>query len=425
VDKQIIMRKRFSLAACFSFSLLTVLLFSGCLKDDCSNTYTIYAPVYKTLTQVRADMKSGQPQAIEQPGKIYLFGKYIFWNELNKGIHIIDNSNPAVPKNISFIKVPGNVDIAVKGSYLYADNYSDLVVFDISTPTNVVPVKFLNKVFTDRGSYYWSTSANPDSIMVVVDYKQKDTVVDCNTANIWSGRLAYDALSTASGAQFYVKNPSGLGGSMARFAIANDHLYSVSYSQLSSFNINIPYEPKLTNTKQIGWNIETIFPFQDKLFIGSTSGMFIYNISDASDPTLVSQFSHVRSCDPVIADEKYAYVTLRSGTSCEGFTNQLEVLDISQLTQPSLLKTYQMTNPHGLAKDENLLFICDGKDGLKVFNAADVHNLKLIKTIGGLETFDVIAFNNVAIVVAKDGLYQFNYSDSNNIRQISKITIEQ
>jgi hypothetical protein len=418
------MKKLFSSTAYFSFLLLTVLLFSGCLKDQCSNTYTIYTPVYKTLTQVRADMKSGQPQAIEQPGKIYLYGNYIFWNELNKGIHIIDNSNPKTPKNISFIKVPGNVDIAVRGSYLYADNYSDLVVFDISTPTHVVPVKFMNKVFTDRGGYYWSTSTNPDSIMIVVDYQQKDTVVDCNTFRTWSGRMEYDALSSASGAQFYVKNPTGIGGSMARFAIASDHLYSVTYSQLSAFNINIPYEPKLTNTKNIGWNIETIFPFQDKLFIGSNSGMFVYDINDASNPTFVSQFSHVSSCDPVIADEKYAYVTLRSGTACQGFTNQLEVLDISQITQPSLLKTYSLTNPHGLAKDDNLLFICDGKDGLKLYDATDVNSLKLIKTISGLETYDVIAFNNIAIVVANDGLYQFDYSDSNNIKQISKITIQ-
>jgi hypothetical protein len=420
------MRKLFSFTAYLTVTFLTGLILQGCLKDECSNTYTIYTPVYKTLTQVRAEMRSGQPQSVEHPGKIYIYGKYIFWNELNKGIHVIDNSNPSAPKNISFIKVPGNVDIAVKGSYLYADNYSDLVVFDISTPTNVVPIKFIEKAFTDRGSFYWSTSTNPDSILIAIDYQQKDTVVDCNTMHIWRETALADArFNTSSGAAFYVKNPTGMGGSMARFAIAKDHLYSVSYSMLSSYNINIPYEPKLTNSKQVGWNIETIFPFQDKLFIGSTSGMFIYNINDASNPTLMSQFSHVRSCDPVIADEKYAYVTLRSGTACQGFTNQLEVLDITNLSQPSLLKTYPMTNPHGLSKDDNVLFICDGKDGLKVYNASDANNLQLKKTIGGIETFDVIAFNGIAIVVANDGLYQFDYTDSNNIRQISKITISQ
>jgi hypothetical protein len=60
-----------------------------------------------------------------------------------------------------------------------------------------------------------------------------------------------------------------------------------------------------------------------------------------------------------------------------------------------------------------------------VYNASDVNNLQLKKTISGIVTFDVIAFNGIAIVVANDGLYQFDYTDSNNIRQISKINISQ
>ena len=54
----------------------------------------------------------------------------------------------------------------------------------------------------------------------------------------------------------------------------------------------------------------------NRLFIGSQTGMFIYNLSNPDNPVQDGQFNHVRSCDPVIADEKYAYVTLRSG-SCQ------------------------------------------------------------------------------------------------------------
>ena len=86
----------------------------------------------------------------------------------------------------------------------------------------------------------------------------------------------------------------------------------------------------------------------------------------------------MQSCDPVIADEKYAYVTLRTGTTCNGVNNRLEILDIANINSPSLVKTYEMTNPHGLSKDGNLLFVCDGANGLKVYNASDVNNLKLI-----------------------------------------------
>lgn len=153
------------------------------------------------------------------------------------------------------------------------------------------------------------------------------------------------------------------------------------------------------------------------------TGMYVYNVINPDAPVQAGQFQHVRTCDPVIADDTYAYVTLSSGNVCQGFTNELDVLKLNNITDPQLLKVYPLTNPKGLSKSGNYLFICDGAAGLKVFNAADVMNLQLIKTISGIDTYDVIAYNNTALVVAKDGLYQYDYSDINNIRQLSKITV--
>lgn len=101
----------------------------------------------------------------------------------------------------------------------------------------------------------------------------------------------------------------------------------------------------------------------------------------------------------------------------------MDVLNINDISNPVLVKSYPLTNPHGLSKDKNVLFVCDGADGLKIFDASDDANIILIKQITGLETYDVIANNNKAIVIAKDGLYQYNYTDINNIELLSKITI--
>jgi hypothetical protein len=150
--------------------------------------------------------------------------------------------------------------------------------------------------------------------------------------------------------------------------------------------------------------------------------MFIYQTTNPAQPTRVSSFQHARSCDPVIADDNYAYVTLRSGTMCNGFTNQLDVINITNLSSPSLVKSYNLQNPHGLSKDGNTLFICDGKGGVKVFDAADVNNIKLLHTTTGIDAYDIIAMNNLAIVVGKDGLYQFDYSDRNKLKLISVVS---
>jgi hypothetical protein len=144
--------------------------------------------------------------------------------------------------------------------------------------------------------------------------------------------------------------------------------------------------------------------------------------SSPTSPTMIGGFEHVRTCDPVIGDGNYAYVTLRSGTPCQGYTNELDILNITDMGNPQLVSVYKLlNNPRGLSKDNNNLFICDGPDGLKVFNVADATNVQFIKQLKDTETYDVIAENGVAIVIGSDGLYEYDYSDIQNIHLLSKL----
>lgn len=407
-------------------AIFFVFTFQGCLKDSYTRTYTYtyYNPVYKTSADVRANIKSNAAQPVEKPGKIYIKGQFIFLNEVDKGIHVIDNSNPAQPRNIGFIDIPGNMDIAVKENILYADLYTDLVAIDITDPHNVLLKKIVENIFPRR---YYDTYFKPDSTKVIVKWEKRDTTIrEQQDLENWRRRgdtfMNFSGGNVGSGSSKSAA-PYGVGGSMARFAIANERLYTAGEQNLDVFNITNASDPVNIARKNMGWNIETIYPFRNKLFIGSQTGMLIYNINNPDNPVKEGVFEHARVCDPVIADNQYAYVTLRSGAKCQGFTNQLDILNLTNLTNPTLLKTYQLTNPYGLSKDGNTLFICDGRDGLKIYNAANVSKLQMIKQIAGIETYDVIAFNGIALVVAKDGLYQFDYADLNNIYLKSKILI--
>ncbi len=75
-------------------------------------------------------------------------------NDLNTGIHIIDNSNHNQPVKIAFLNLPLSTEIAVKGNYLYANNYVDLVVFDISQPANPKLVKRVSNIFPPENQQY-------------------------------------------------------------------------------------------------------------------------------------------------------------------------------------------------------------------------------------------------------------------------------
>jgi hypothetical protein len=266
-----------------------------------------------------------------------------------------------------------------------------------------------------------------------VGYSQRDTTIDCDTYERWSGCRSCEVMD-ANGTPIFVGPPirggtlanaatgTGVGGSMARFTIVNDFLYGVSMSKLYAISLYNPAQPVVTNEKDLGWGIETIFPFKDKLMIGSNTGMFIFSLDYPSNPFQLGQFSHARSCDPVIADGSYAFVTLRSGNTCVGNDNQMDVLDISNPVSPQLVKTYPMDNPRGLSKDGNTMLVCDG-NALKVYDASNVNALQLLQTISNTEAFDVIAIDKLAIVVGKDGLYQYDYSNPSAVTLRSKMLL--
>ncbi|RDB07990.1 hypothetical protein [Runella aurantiaca] len=140
-----------------SFILLTISLFVllGCVSevsDDIAPPGAPefkgegYRPVYLSADEMR-NVTTEAPQALRRPGKIYVKGSYLFINEQGKGVHLLNNADPAAPQKISFIKIPGNVDIAVKGNLMYADNGRDFVVLNIADPTNVRLVKRIENAF--------------------------------------------------------------------------------------------------------------------------------------------------------------------------------------------------------------------------------------------------------------------------------------
>jgi hypothetical protein len=155
------------------------------------------------------------------------------------------------------------------------------------------------------------------------------------------------------------------------------------------------------------------------------TGMYIYDLADPVQPEYVSQYWHVTSCDPVVVEGNYAYITLRTGNTCQTDVNRLDIVDIHDLREPMLLKSYTMYNPHGLGIDNGILFICDGDEGLKVYDAKDPYMLKSnqLAHFEQINTFDVIPVNGVLLMIGNDGFYQYDYTDLENINLLSMIPI--
>lgn len=160
-----------------------------------------------------------------------------------------------------------------------------------------------------------------------------------------------------------------------------------------------------------GFDIETIFNRGNHLFLGSMRGMYIYDIASPATPQFVSEFQHGTACDPVVVDDNYAYITLRAGNTCGALDSSLQIVDITDLNNPELKKSYSMDGPYGLGIKDNLLFICDGSSGLKVYNKNDIENLELINHFKDINTYDVIPLDSHLLMIGEDILYQYNYVD--------------
>ncbi|MGA0556717.1 hypothetical protein ACO2Q8_08710 [Larkinella sp. VNQ87] len=157
---------------------LLLLAIFGCetSPDDVGNRQVQgLRPVYASYEEI-STIKTLAPQPLRFPGKIYTKGSYLFINEQGKGIHIVDNRDPAHPQKISFISVPGNADMAVKDQVLYADNSMDLVALDISDPQHV---RMLKRV---KDAYPYPSYPQPRGVQFECADPEKGIVVRWESA---------------------------------------------------------------------------------------------------------------------------------------------------------------------------------------------------------------------------------------------------
>jgi hypothetical protein len=227
---------------------------------------------------------------------------------------------------------------------------------------------------------------------------------------------------------------TGVGGSYARFIIAGDFMYIVDNQDLQTFSLADPTLPALINRQNIGSAVESIFRLNDRLFIGSGIGLFIYGISANGVPQKLGEYFYnnftfgIEPCDPVVANDTMAYVTLNTGRAdnpCGGTTiqefNLLNIFDIRNILEPQLIAQYPMHRPKGVGLDGPLLFLCDDDAGLKIFDVTNPLAIVMIAHFNDFTAYDVIPLGGLLLVVGPDNIYQFDYSDRNNIRLLANI----
>jgi hypothetical protein len=417
----------------FVLSIL-VLILSSC-EDKRLQSYMANVPQYMTYDVLRSSFNVGGEQDLERPGKIYFKDNYMYINEYQKGIHVVDLSDPENPDKKSFIEIPGNVDISIRNEVLYAESYVDLVLIDVSDPTQPKFIKRIEDMFEyviPPYDYEYPLDEIDQDKGVITGYEVKKITreIDHNP-NPWPMYYDYALESNFRGVSNVNGSASGnsfgVGGSMARFITYDDYLYALeSTYKLKSINISDTDNVQLTSEQNLWGNIETVFIADAHMYVGTSNGMHILSLDQPSSPNLLSTYQHITACDPVVVEGDWAYVTLRSGNNCGGNQNLLEVIDISDKYKPEREVSFGMQGPYGLGIDNGTLFICEGEYGLKVFDATDINNIgqNKIAEFPDIHAYDVIPLGSFLLVIGDDGFQIYDYSDLNDISLLGSLPVK-
>lgn len=422
---------------------ILALSFSSCIQETCEEDRLVrgFDPITVSADEWRSSsFICGAPLEVCEATSFYVYQNYLFMVENGQGLHIFDNSDSNNPVPITFMDAPGGQGISVRNDILYMNQYVDLVAFDLSNPENPTLIGRTEDVFEPYSVFAEVINGN----QFVVDWlpTEEQRVVSCNSTNFdnnvfrdgnrfFAGSandLAVSSFANAAESAGGSGETVGQGGSLARFTIANSTLYAVDNSSLRAFDLSTPEQPALAGTIEMGWGIETIFPYGNQLYIGSETGVHIYGIDDPLAPEHFSTFEHVFACDPVVVNNDLAYVTLWGGRDCGSVGDQLEILDVSDPRAPVSLQITPMSSSHGLAVTEGKLFLCSQWEGFRVFDLDDNGLLgEQLDHVTDITARDVIALpqDNDLIVLGyyDEGIQQYDYTDEGLLTPTSRINV--
>ena len=415
-------------------------IFSGCELMNGTEMADVayFKPIFATVEELTMDISIDPPMDYAQSGKVITYGVYVFVNSPNKGIHIVDNTDPGNPINKSFISLAGNIDMAIVDDHLYADMFSALVVLDISNIDEPILLEDYTVEDVFYFDQYWNYPSweeleayeydrvgyeNIDmSQGIVLDWEVEIREEEVENYDMYYEGVAVmdsDDKSTEDGGSGQVSTA----GSMTRFLPIDQFLYTISFNELVLFELTSSHQPLRWGKLDTETWAETLFRLNDILYVGSTNGMLMYDITDAGNPSYINRIEHFRSCDPVVADEAYAYVTLRGGTNCWTDLNELQIIDIQDSQNLSVVGRHILYNPHGLAVIGDHLIVCDGTAGVKVVDIADRTAPKILGTYPIDFAYDVIVSYPTALVVGEQVMYQYDISNLPELVKISEFDI--
>ncbi|NIO29820.1 MAG: hypothetical protein GTO29_14845 [Candidatus Latescibacteria bacterium] len=320
------------------------------------------------------------PWTITSPGltkpiNMTLQDTLLFVSDHSSGIHVYNIKNPAAPEFTLHIPLSGNRGTAVRGDILYANDWESLLAIRVEGDSYEVV-----KVIQRGGPFCGGMPEDHD--------------------RGWG--CACDRSLHA------ILSPNGsVGSSYATFAVIDSFLYYLEYSSIVTMDISKPDDPIDLSRRGIGWEVETLYPTEDYLFVGGTRGMYIFDRSDPKVPVEIGRIEHFRGCDPVVVSDTLAFVTLRGGNTCGESRDVLLSISIRNPEDPIVISEEPINTPYGLTINNPLLYVSKGQNGFELFDVGEPDDPASLKAWSEWPTKDFIWSEDILFVMGfKDiGIY--------------------
>ena len=115
---------------------------------------------------------------------------------------------------------------------------------------------------------------------------------------------------------------------------------------------------------------------------------------------------------------------LRTGDDCGGIVNQLDVVSLRSINNPTLIQSVRMANPHGLTLVKDKLIVCEGHSGIKIFETSSSGHVTQISRDASFTAYDVIPHpdkEGIVLIIGDSGLIQFSMDSENRLSELSTI----
>ena len=327
---------------------------------------------------------------IETPGaagSIAADGENVFIADGKSGIHLIDVSNPQLPRILKTIK--GFQD----ASYIYIANGN---IYTLDTIRGLLVYR-LQDIYNLENPHPKRTFI-PTGIPLSVSTKGEDVYLSDNAVGVYI--LTPDPLGG-----FNVKGTYPL--AVLDFEISDDNLQLIS-NNLHIINLDIPAEPKPITILNTPGLASSIHRMQDFLYLTDIhAGLHIVNIQNPFKPELVTSHPTNGSANSLAlwkteTAEEYAYIADGLGG--------IQTFDITNPYSPKWLTHYNaggITYDLDITNNESRIAIANGKAGLKVMELLDPYTGSVIQDVPSREelgTVCVTITEDLAFIGLEDGM---------------------